>query len=105
MFKEEFNNTSSVISLISIASTIEAPAIEAAIDNIPEPVPISNTDLFFKSKSFNINFNMSCVVSWSPVPNAPWDIKLIFFLSSKSSSGFAITQVSSKCIAGKSYVV
>ena len=105
LFNDAFSITSSSTSLMSTATTSEAPAIAEAIESIPEPVPISKTDFPLKSNSFKINFNISWVVSWRPVPKAPWDIKLILVFPSNSSSGLAITYFSSKCIAGKSYVV
>ena len=45
--------------------------MEAAIESIPDPVPISNTDFSLRFNLFKINFNISCVVSCNPVPKAP----------------------------------
>ena len=100
LFNDAFNITASSTSLISTATTLFAPEIDAAIERIPDPVPISKTVLFFKFKSFKINFNISWVVSWSPVPKAPWEIKLIFVFPSNSASGLAITCLlySSRCV-------
>ena len=95
LFNEAFSSTSSVISLMSTASTFLAPVNEAAMESIPEPVPISKTVLSFSSNLFKISLRMSCVVSWRPVPKAPWDMKFILFFFGYYSSGEAITQVSS----------
>lgn len=50
-FKEAFRFISSFTSLISIEVTFSAFLIPEAIDNMPEPVPISKTVLFVKSAS------------------------------------------------------
>jgi len=70
LFKIKFSLATSIEnSSISVPYTSLAPKNFPAIISIPEPVPISITDLLEKSCS-SINFNSSEVVGCEPVPKA-----------------------------------